>query len=224
MRAVHLLLPLAALFVITACGGRSDPPPPDLKTSVHVVRKGENLYRLSKRYGTTVDAIARANHLRDPTAIAVGQRLVIPGRTRGSIGKSGTWTGADPRGRSAAPNLGWPVAGKVSSGFGMRNGARHEGVDIPARMGSHVRAAEAGRVVHSNNSLAGYGNMIIVKHAGNLSTVYAHNRKNLVRMGQFVKKGQVIAEVGQTGRATRPHVHFEVRRDGRPRNPLEYLE
>ena len=73
------------------------------------------------------------------------------------------------------------------------------------------------------SSLAGYGNMVIVKHAGNFSTVYAHNRKNRVRVGQFVEKGQVIAEVGQTGRATTPHVHFEVRRDGKARNPLDYL-
>ena len=222
MRAVHLLLPLAALLILTACVGRRDPPPPDLRTSVHVVHKGETLWRISKRYGTTVDAIARANQLRDPTAIRVGQRLVIPRRSGPKSG--GTWTGSDPRGRSAAPHLMWPVSGRVSSRFGMRNGAHHDGIDIPARMGTPVRAAEAGRVVHSDDALAGYGNMIIVKHAGQLSTVYAHNRKNLVRLGQFVKKGEVIAEVGQTGRATTPHVHFEVRRDGRARNPLNYLK
>ena len=78
-------------------------------------------------------------------------------------------------------------------------------------------------MVHSDSRLAGYGNMIIIKHAGKVSTVYAHNRANLVKVGEFVKKGQVIAEVGRTGRTTAPHLHFEVREDGRARNPLSYL-
>ena len=78
-------------------------------------------------------------------------------------------------------------------------------------------------MIHSDSKLAGYGNMIIIKHTGNISTVYAHNRKNKVRVGQFVEKGEIIAEVGSTGRTTAPHLHFEVRRDGRPRDPLHYL-
>jgi murein DD-endopeptidase MepM/ murein hydrolase activator NlpD len=119
--------------------------------------------------------------------------------------------------------LEWPLSGRVTSGFGMRNGAHHDGIDIPARMGSVIRAAESGRVVHADSSLAGYGNMIIVKHTGDISTVYAHNSRNLVHVGDFVDKGQIIAEVGQTGRTTAPHLHFEVRRDGKPRNPVDYL-
>jgi murein DD-endopeptidase MepM/ murein hydrolase activator NlpD len=86
-----------------------------------------------------------------------------------------------------------------------------------------VRAAESGRVIHAGDPLAGYGNLIIVKHTGRYSTVYAHNRKNLVRQGEFVEKGQVIAEVGDSGNATSPHLHFEVRENGSPRNPLGYL-
>ncbi len=78
-------------------------------------------------------------------------------------------------------------------------------------------------MVHSDNSLAGYGNMVILKHAGVYSTVYAHNRRNLVKVGEFVQRGQVIAEVGRTGRSTAPHLHFEVRKNGRATNPLDYL-
>jgi murein DD-endopeptidase MepM/ murein hydrolase activator NlpD len=101
--------------------------------------------------------------------------------------------------------------------------AHHEGIDISARPGTPIHAAEAGRVVHSDDELSGYGNMIILKHSGAYATVYAHNRRNLVEEGQFVEKGDVIGEVGQTGRASAPHVHFEVRRNGSPQNPLDYL-
>jgi murein DD-endopeptidase MepM/ murein hydrolase activator NlpD len=105
----------------------------------------------------------------------------------------------------------------------MRRLAHHDGIDISASQGSLIRAAEAGRVVHSGNKLSGYGNLIIIKHAGAFATVYAHNARNLARVGQFIEKGEVIAEVGRTGRASAPHLHFEVRRDGKPRNPVDYL-
>ena len=86
-----------------------------------------------------------------------------------------------------------------------------------------MRAAEAGRVIHSGGGLGDYGKVVIVKHAGRYSTVYAHNRRNRVREGEFVEKGQVIAEVGKTGNASGAHVHFELRRDRRPQDPLLYL-
>ena len=222
---------LVAALLAGACASSGPPLAPreaasraEGARSMHVVRPGESVWRISKWYGTTVAAIVQANRMSDPTQISVGQLLIIPPRTRPPVRNlPQTWTRSDPRGRSANPRLGWPIRGKVTSNFGMRNGAHHDGVDIPARPGTAIRAAESGRVVHSGNKLAGYGNMVILKHAGKLSTVYAHNRKNLVRIGQFVEKGQIIAEVGSTGRTTAPHVHFEVRRDGRPRNPLDYL-
>ena len=227
----HPALALAALLLASACASDGPPPAPaqaakrgEGERSFHIVRAGETVWRISKWYGTTVDAIVTANRLADPTEINVGQMLIIPPRTRRPMRHlPETWTRSDPRGKSAKPRLAWPVNGKVTSGFGVRNGAHHDGIDIPARPGTPIRAAEAGRVVHDGSKLAGYGNMIILKHAGRLSTVYAHNRKNLVRVGEFVQKGQVIAEVGSTGRTSAPHVHFEVRGDGRPRNPLNYL-
>jgi len=209
-----LSLGLVVVLLLAACASG-----PDYDTRVHVVRKGENMWRISQRYGTTVEAIALANRLRDPTQIAVGQRLWIPPRSRGARRS----TPRKVNGHASAAKLAWPISGKVTSRFGMRNGAHHDGIDIPARSGTAIRAAESGRVIHSDDNLAGYGNMIIIKHVGRLSTVYAHNRKNNVRVGQFVEKGQVIGEVGDTGRTTSPHLHFEVRSDGRPGNPLNYL-
>ncbi len=85
-------------------------------------------------------------------------------------------------------------------------------------------AADDGRVVYSDSRIRGYGNMIVIKHAGNLSTVYAHNKVNLVKEGDFVRRGQKIAEVGKTGNATGPHLHFEVRNGQEAVDPLKYVE
>jgi lipoprotein NlpD len=201
--------------------------------SEHVVKPGENLYRLSRYYGVSVDDLRKANGIRDVRGLQVGQRLVIPGNSKGAPSKS-LRSAAPPR-RVARPSrknqaqrlidleFAWPVAGHMSSKFGGRHGRNHDGIDISAKSGTPVHAAEAGRVIHSGRGLGDYGKVVIVKHAGSFSTVYAHNRKNRVRKGDFVEKGQVIAEVGKTGNASGSHVHFEVRRDRRPQNPLAYL-
>jgi len=200
--------------------------------SEHVVKPGENLYRLSRYYGVPIDDIRAANDIRDVRSLQVGQRLVIPGSSKGT--PAGSLALSQPRRPVRAPSgrqverltdlhFAWPVTGKTSSKFGGRRGRNHDGIDIAAKSGTPIRAAEAGRVIHSGRGLGDYGNVVIVKHAGRYSTVYAHNRRNRVRKGDFVEKGQVIAEVGKTGNATGPHVHFEVRRDRQPQNPLSYL-
>lgn len=220
MRRTLICLALGA--VLAACATTPEPISPT-GLRVYVVRRGDTLWSISQRHGTTVAAVSRVNRLRDPSQIAVGQRLLIPPRSRLNGSRTDNWSRSDPRGRAEVPSLVWPVRGRVTSGFGLRSGAHHDGLDIPARKGAPVLAAEAGRVVHSDDSLAGYGNMIILKHAGRLSTVYAHNRRNLVEVGEFVEKGQIIAEVGSSGRTTASHLHFEVRRDGKPVDPLDYL-
>ena len=117
----------------------------------------------------------------------------------------------------------WPAEGPLSSGFGRRDGKPHEGIDLAVPEGTPVHAVCDGVVVYSGAKLRGYGRLVIVQHAGNLSTVYAHNSRLLVREGEPVTRGRVIALSGQTGRATAPHLHFEVRRDARPEDPLKYL-
>jgi lipoprotein NlpD len=99
----------------------------------------------------------------------------------------------------------------------------HDGIDIGAKEGTPVYAAAAGEVVYSDQRLSGYGKLIIVRHSQDMFTAYAHNQRNLVRKGDRVKKGDVIARVGKTGRASGSHLHFEVRRGSTPVDPLAYL-
>ncbi len=115
-----------------------------------------------------------------------------------------------------------PVQGKIISEFGMRNGKMHKGIDIQAPEGENIKAAEDGVVIFSG-FLKGYGNVVIIKHEGDFFTVYAHNRVNLVKEGEFVKKGQVIGKVGMTGNAQTPHLHFEVRKKTKPINPTDFI-
>jgi murein DD-endopeptidase MepM/ murein hydrolase activator NlpD len=117
----------------------------------------------------------------------------------------------------------WPVEGEVLSFFGERNGRNHQGVDIASKKRTKIHAVMSGKVIYSDNKISGYGNMIIIEHSRELSTVYAHNMKNLVKKNRKVKRGQVIALVGSTGHATGPHLHFEVRKGKEAVNPLLYL-
>lgn len=124
--------------------------------------------------------------------------------------------------RGGKNGLSWPVAGQITSKFGPRRGSFHDGLDISAPLGTPILAAANGEVIYSG-ALRGYGNLVILRHRGGYATIYAHTQKNLVREGEAVRRGQVIARVGQTGRASGPHLHFEVRKDNLAQNPLRYL-
>lgn len=131
-----------------------------------------------------------------------------------------------PRGsvyRKAGINFIWPVKGKVISDFGSREQKRHLGIDIKAPTGTSIVAARAGKVIYSGATLPGYGNVIIIEHDRDFSTVYAHNALNLVKEDTKVQRGQIIGYVGTTGHSTIPHLHFEIRRRGRAEDPLVYL-
>lgn len=118
----------------------------------------------------------------------------------------------------------WPVRGKVISKFGKKKGGLHnDGLNIAAAAGAPVRAAENGVVAYNGSELAGFGNLILIKHSGNFVTAYAHNSVLLVQRGQNVRRGQIIAKVGKTGAVARPQLHFEIRKGRRPVNPLRHL-
>jgi murein DD-endopeptidase MepM/ murein hydrolase activator NlpD len=126
-----------------------------------------------------------------------------------------------PIGKVSGAGLIWPVRGSVSSGFGMRWGRMHEGIDISAGSGTPIRAAKAGTVTFAG-TMSGYGNVVIISHGGGFSTLYAHQSRIAVTGGS-VSQGEVIGYVGSTGHSTGPHLHFETRVNGTPENPLRYL-
>jgi murein DD-endopeptidase MepM/ murein hydrolase activator NlpD len=125
-------------------------------------------------------------------------------------------------------SFGLPFRSRPSSHFGFRkdpySGKRvfHQGVDLPQRMHSQIRAAMSGVVIFSGRA-EGYGNVIVIEHAKGYSTLYGHNSRNIVKTGARVKKGDVIGYVGSTGRSTGPHVHFELRRNGQYLDPMRFL-
>lgn len=126
--------------------------------------------------------------------------------------------------KAGLPLLSWPVSGQILSGFGdLKNDVTNKGIDIQAPAGTAIKAALDGKVSFVSDQVKGYGNMIIVDHSNGFQTVYAHNAENLVAVGQHVAKGQTIGKVGSTGRASSAFLHFEIRRNHRPVNPLQYL-
>jgi murein DD-endopeptidase MepM/ murein hydrolase activator NlpD len=130
--------------------------------------------------------------------------------------------GSNGSGTPSAAGLVWPVNGPVVSGYGMRWGRMHEGIDIAAGLGTPIRAAAAGTVIHAG-WLGGYGNLVVLDHGDGLATAYAHASAILVGVGQSVAQGETVSLVGSTGNSTGPHLHFEVRVNGTAVDPLLYL-
>ena len=201
----------------------------------HIVRPGENLYRIGKAYDVGYEELARLNRLRAAGQIRVGQQIFIPGATRElpveivTPAQSAAEMSSIPQTAPQTPLLPsldrtfiWPINGTINSGFGPRGANFHDGIDIAAPEGTPVRAIDSGEVVYTDQ-LRGYGNMVILRHADGFVSVYAHNERNLVREGQQVSRGETIARVGSTGRVTGPHLHFEIRHDNKAQDPLRYM-
>jgi lipoprotein NlpD len=230
--AVNATLALVAL----GCGtGRPlhQPPPGDF----YVVRAGESLTDIARRQGVPLEDLAEINGLPADAPLAAGQvvfvllaRGVVPASSPDilppSVLDEGDRPGDDDRldADSGGRPLAWPVRDVViSSAYGKRWGRAHEGIDLAAPKGTPVFAAREGTVLYASDKLSGYGKMVVLQHDGDLLTAYAHNSSLLVREGDKVRAGQMIARVGQTGRASAPHLHFEVRRGQIPQNPLRFL-
>lgn len=219
----------------------------------HTVRRGETLYGIARLYRVNPYALARANGLHPPYPIQAGQRLVLPGSAAGLTAKNPRRTasapivpvtppGATPRPRTlsqkTSPPLAaiprpppasgrgfiWPVKGRVISGFGAKaGGLRNDGINIAARRGTPVKAAENGVIAYAGNELRGFGNLLLIKHSGGWVSAYAHTGKMLVKRGDRVRKGQQIATVGSTGNVKNPQLHFELRRGNRVLDPRKHL-
>jgi murein DD-endopeptidase MepM/ murein hydrolase activator NlpD len=148
----------------------------------------------------------------------LAESAALAEQIRGAQDDSGSIGGGQP---SAAGFI-WPCDGVVVSGFGMRWGRMHEGIDIGCAYGTPNRAAAAGTVIYAG-WLGGYGNLVVVDHGNGLATAYAHASSILVSVGQSVAQGQTVSLVGSTGNSSGPHLHFEVRVNGVAVDPLPYL-
>jgi len=227
---------LWVLLWLIACAScsmfKSPAPTPPARPAAnvfHVVKPGENLFRIGKAYDVSFEELAKANRLKDASQIYVGQKLLIPGASRQLPVDTIAPIEAAPVSRNAPPPaevndelLLWPVSGTINSTYGPRGSSFHDGIDIAATEGTPIQAIERGEVIYSDQ-LRGYGNIVIVRHQSGIVSVYAHNQVNLVHEGQQVGKGEVIAKVGSTGRVTGPHLHFEIRKNNTAQDPLRYL-
>ena len=209
----------------------SMPRPP-----VHVVQRGENLYRIGLMYDIPFQQLAAHNGIRAPYELEVGQEIRLPqGATvinlasrdssaSASSTRSPSRSTSPPPAQTGAPQFAWPLRGSVLSSFGRKpDGGRNDGINIEARAGDSVHAAAPGQVVYAGSELAGYGQLVLIRHTGGFVTAYAHNSRLLVREGDQVSQGQVIAEAGATGSVDRPQVHFEIRNGVNPVDPMRYL-
>ena len=175
----------------------------------HKLRKGETLWRIAQKYGVPLEDIIRYNNIDDVTKLPVGKKIYIPSQTALK--------------NIIAPDFIWPLKGTIARGFNRSGPIHYPGIDILSPEDTPVLAAAAGDVIYDGDRMAGYGNMIIIKHSNGFSSVYANNKVSLVKAGDHVKKGQVIAHVGKSGKYNEPHLHFEIRKENKSVNPSHYL-
>ena len=129
---------------------------------------------------------------------------------------------AEPSG--AMPSFRWPARGRVIAGFGSKpNGTQNDGINLAVPEGTPIKAADDGVVAYAGNELKGYGNLVLIRHSNGYVSAYAHARELLVKRGDTIKRGQVIAHAGQTGNVTSPQLHFEIRKGSTPVDPTQFL-
>ena len=193
------------------------------------VQPGETLYGIASRYKVSVNDLVWANQLKS-NSISPGQVLELPkgvtttGSGVHSAAQSSTGTRASVRTSNSQESLLWPAEGVITTHFTYRGKRRgHSGIDIAAPFKTPISAALSGTVTSSGWDVYGYGNLLVIRGVDGRDYYYAHNSKLLVRRGQRVAQGQLIALMGSTGRSTGPHLHFEVRSGSRIINPYAML-
>lgn len=213
----RILATLGLIVMLAGCGSSAHR---GYSADEYVVRRGDTLFAIAERYGRTTGELARWNRLGDGSLIYPGQ--VIRLRPPGSAA-------AEPGSRRALPRIPdepspgfqWPTTGRVNVEFGGKPGPG-TGVLIDGRAGQPVRAAAPGSVVYAGGGLIGYGQLIILKHNETYLSAYGYTATALVKEGQTIKKGQQIATMGE-GPERKARLHFEIRRNGEPVNPRQFL-
>lgn len=247
-RSLRLSLLVAGALALGCAGLRPAPAPLHPQTprgSWYIVQPGETLASIATRTGVPAEDLAEINGVPRSAALEAGRLIFLLEAesspavvTRASPLPAVTPPSMPPPRPAPPPErpapaagwvegpapLRWPLTAPVlTSPFGARQGRVHEGIDLSAPTGTPIHAADAGQVLYAGDAVRGYGNMIVIQHLGDILTVYAHASVLLVRTGDKVTAGREIARVGQSGRATAPHLHFEVRRGQVPQDPLRFL-
>lgn len=223
-----------------------------INQGTHVVQRGETLYEIAWRYGKDFRDIAAANAISSPYVIYPGQKISLKNQRRAKsiVAKKpilndnsrvsfATHVKEEPakiakkqpianqQEKVAQKNISfnndwaWPARGKIIKPYNAQ-GVGLKGIDLSGRLGTPIKAAAAGKIVYSGRGLRGYGQLIIIKHNDTYLSAYGHNDRLLVKEGQIVDKGQVIAEMGRTD-AEQVKLHFEIRKNGKPINPVNLL-
>jgi lipoprotein NlpD len=207
-----------------------------MKTTFYRVRRGDSLRGIAKNHGCSVKDLETWNHIKagrlrtgQSLKIVSKQTITVQAAAPAAAGKSTGGAAASPAAsRAVAAELGrhassvtlvWPAQGPVIGGF---QAGTTRGIEIAGKAGDPVRAAADGKVMYAGTGLNGYGSLIIVEHNKDFLTAYSHNRRLLVKTGDTVRQGQQIAEMGSENN-DRVAVLFEVRRDGKPVDPMTYL-
>jgi lipoprotein NlpD len=216
-------LALGAALLLAACG------PPFVATEglTYVVQPGDTLYAIAWRLDLDYRDIARWNRLGADYRISAGQVLKVSADAGAASQAPASRAPARATHRPVEPEKSepvvgwqWPAAGEIQSPVRQPTGG--SGLRVLGRLGDPVRAAAAGRVVYSGTALKNYGHLVIVKHNSSLLSAYGHNQAVLVSEGEFVRKGQPIAQMGM-GPGQRPSLYFEIRLNGKPVDPSLYL-
>ncbi|MBI4664833.1 MAG: M23 family metallopeptidase [Nitrospinae bacterium] len=195
----------------------------------HVVKRGDTLYSIAKRYGISVQTLKGQNGISDARSLDVGARLVITPGNKRAVENRPTLAMKDEGVEEVyypvmEGKFIWPLRSvSIGSHFGIRHESKHDGIDLRAPKGEPIMAIADGKVIYAGWGPAGYGKIVILKHDRRTISVYAHNDENMVAEGQEVKQGETVAGVGRTGRATGYHCHFELRIDRKPVDPARYM-
>ncbi len=187
---------------------------------LHQLARGDTIWDISRKYGADWQEVMEINEIKNPNTLQIGTTLVIPLK---EIDRDKALTVASrSQTESSNSRFIWPVYGSISSPYGYRKGGFHYGLDIAVPTGTPVKAIDAGTVEFSGWR-SGYGRVVYIDHGGGWVSVYGHASRLNVKTGDRVYRGQVIARAGETGNATGPHLHLEIRRDDKKLNPVKYL-
>jgi len=181
-------------------------------------------------YGEPASQQTAAANPNAPSSVKREGLAPPPGTSQGEAPRSAAPSGEPtPLAKSVSvpatppPRMSWPVNGKIVSAYGTSGGQKNDGIDIAAAKGTPVKAAEGGKVVYAGGEVAKMGNLLLIEHPGGYITAYGNNEELLAKKGDTVKKGQVIAKVGNSGGSANPQLHFEVRRSGKTIDPTTVL-